>query len=1001
MKSKKRTVSLFAAIASAVVLLLSAVLSLGLSPASSGVAKAEGEQRVTMLDLMDRYPINYVLGPMAKKSTNPDHGTPVRDGEGNITHVLDERNNIVYVDDDGNVLKDRGGEENTNNAYGIPRGQYFNIESYIYTEPNSDLDGEGRTLFGWKKDIVGVAKGLTDTSNPISEEGFIKDGENAGKVGIYYLYGDSFWFITRGNKYALIVPDDVTQIGQSYGGYVVGNTAYYTEGGKAATSTNANNAKFTDFGNGLYHTPQPDNFWQPRERLLGVYFNETSNLKSIAGGCDLTGDDGTYDRMAMGDKDTTGGSNRSQRSSAGKSAFARCDNMRFFIMPDRTSGPNAVTGVQSIGEDAFWFCNQLVDVNIPSSVTTLKSRAFGYCGSLLHITLHEDLENSGSVFEGCGKLKDVVDLSGNFEGSFASTLFNYTKSDAGSKLYVIGGTLNDTGVNGFYLCQNTSGRNIAGLATITNNNKSYINGNWYAVGLAGKADESGQTVYTLPEGIGDSSPYRMNIEYDYLDMAGRKIKHDIGKTDTDADGDGQNDNIVINNYDIAAGFAQDTWCSNIVISKAVDIIGDNAFNGAHTRYMETYATYYGASSFANNSDTSEVNNKAQWYYIHPSAGGKYVGGTSAFGDCGTTRYYIFEEQKTLSTPFNTKNGVARYLIPIIANVYSEEDVDATVLDSDMSTRFYNDSDYVENPTLKAGNNAIIYTKRLSGSGFNFNYTKQANGHWISDSTQSTMVASHNNPKLGHMTSTVWYENSDYSGRVIKKNGNKVEDLYSNSATAINVYTKNIARPENIKDKTYDGKFKGKYEFGKTYDFGALGTKKLGEGANEFIDYFTALGLSDDYSVTLTRFTYADGRMTGTDTTTALRNAGTYQFSVNLAEKWGSWSQEYLLKTENDGYFNATATVERKKIDFTSLGNVPDFVNAANGGQYSLHGTATPLYYHSGGWYESHRSGNLSMQRRPYPMLTATIRALRLRSSCAAKPSRMRRAAFLPLRAQTI
>ena len=104
--------------------------------------------RIEMIDLWERYPIR-VIGPLASKN-----------GSGQ------------YVDSSGNRVKDLYGEF-TNNIYKIPAKQYFNAETYLYTEPNNDdIDigtGKGRTLYGWKPDIepvdpdTGVDINETDT----------------------------------------------------------------------------------------------------------------------------------------------------------------------------------------------------------------------------------------------------------------------------------------------------------------------------------------------------------------------------------------------------------------------------------------------------------------------------------------------------------------------------------------------------------------------------------------------------------------------------------------------------------------------------------------------------------------------------------------------------------------------------------------------------------------------------------------------------------------------
>lgn len=41
--------------------------------------------------------------------------------------------------------------------------------------------------------------------------------------------------------------------------------------------------------------------------------------------------------------------------------------------------------VTSIGQEAFIFCDNLIEIRIPDSITIIKSNAFGYCDSLTEI----------------------------------------------------------------------------------------------------------------------------------------------------------------------------------------------------------------------------------------------------------------------------------------------------------------------------------------------------------------------------------------------------------------------------------------------------------------------------------------------------------------------------------------------------------------------------------------------------------------------------------------
>ncbi|MDE6060297.1 MAG: leucine-rich repeat domain-containing protein, partial [Clostridia bacterium] len=725
-KVRKKFIS-FAAIAIVFVVFMSLGVCFAVGDNSANIASADATvgDRIEMIDLWERYPMR-VIGPLASKNAAGQ-----------------------YVDSAGNPVVDKY-KNPTNNIYKIPADQYFNVENYIYTESNTDDIGggkTGRTLFGWKPNIVPA----NPSNEEIDEQGKIVRGTNAGKIGMYVEYVGTIFYGTLG-KYALIVPDDITKVGRGNGAFVTNGFAYY------ATSIYVNNKRqdavenvvagenmFTDFGSFIFTDSQSlgltkSTYIQPRERLAGVYFSENSKLHTIVGGT----------------TDAESGMNALSRSTKNydeKSAFAYCNNMRFFILPD---------GVKTIGRGAFYNCAQLVDANIPAAVGSgegegLGINAFYGCSSLLHITVPSGVKKNTGAFSGCTKLKDIENLSDSFvENDFpAEALFNYTTEAKKSALYVVGGepTYNedgtvkeyDTGLNGFLFCKNVRGTDVTFATISASVTKKYVKDKWYALGFAGETDTSGEKVYVLPETFNDKSDRRKGVKYDYIDAGAHKCLNSIGSTDAD----------LVKKYDIAKDFASGTWCINIIIPKAVEIVGDNAFYGSHTRYMETYATWFGAWSFANNNDVDSNQGSAQWYYFHnEKVNGEYqeyhfnvtnvsVSGSSnqssfVYGSGSVTRYYIFESRDlynavtlngngTLPSALKTNNCSARYQIPVYANVYSESGEQFTVTESNMKEKFFNDSDFGDVTIQKDEWNKIVFTKRLNG--FDFTAQKQRAGNW--------------------------------------------------------------------------------------------------------------------------------------------------------------------------------------------------------------------------------------------------------------------------------
>ena len=72
------------------------------------------------------------------------------------------------------------------------------------------------------------------------------------------------------------------------------------------------------------------------------------------------------------------------------------------IIPDMVSYQGHVYTVRSIGEFAFWYCESLMEVIIPSSVTNISQYAFGGCKSLNHVVgLRNDIKMGTDVFKDC------------------------------------------------------------------------------------------------------------------------------------------------------------------------------------------------------------------------------------------------------------------------------------------------------------------------------------------------------------------------------------------------------------------------------------------------------------------------------------------------------------------------------------------------------------------------------------------------------------------------
>ena len=92
-------------------------------------------------------------------------------------------------------------------------------------------------------------------------------------------------------------------------------------------------------------------------------------------------------------------------------AFFGCDSLSEIVIP---------SSVTSIGDDAFSRCHSLSEIVIPSSVTSIGDHAFSGCDSLSEIVIPSSVTSIGDyAFSGCSSLKyisipkSVIGLNGN------------------------------------------------------------------------------------------------------------------------------------------------------------------------------------------------------------------------------------------------------------------------------------------------------------------------------------------------------------------------------------------------------------------------------------------------------------------------------------------------------------------------------------------------------------------------------------------------------------
>ena len=85
--------------------------------------------------------------------------------------------------------------------------------------------------------------------------------------------------------------------------------------------------------------------------------------------------------------------------SIGTEAFAYCDGLQYVTIQE---------GVQSISKEAFYGCGRLQSVTFPHTLKTIGKEAFAWCRMLETIRFQEGIEQIGEeAFEDCNKLKEI------------------------------------------------------------------------------------------------------------------------------------------------------------------------------------------------------------------------------------------------------------------------------------------------------------------------------------------------------------------------------------------------------------------------------------------------------------------------------------------------------------------------------------------------------------------------------------------------------------------
>ena len=288
-------------------------------------------------------------------------------------------------------------------------------------------------------------------------------------------------------------------------------------------------------------------------------------------------------------------------------------------IPDTTPGavviPSTIWGlpVTSIGEEAFYGCDQLTSVTIPATVTSIGDSAFERCSGLTSVTIPETVTDIGDMaFLGCDGMADangfviVRGVLHHYAGSAKEVAIPEGVTRIGSEAFynnnkltavTFPAGLTSIGVKAFYGCMNL--KDVAIPESVPDTGI----GEMAFYGCMGLADEDGFVVVrnylhyyggdqgdvTVPEGVAVVG--RMSFSYEMIDNTKLKSVR-----------------LPVSVTSISAGaFFRCTALTEMYIPKSVSVImrdafGNTALNTVHVEpgytdavksliYKSRYADY--------------------------------------------------------------------------------------------------------------------------------------------------------------------------------------------------------------------------------------------------------------------------------------------------------------------------------------------------------------------------------------------------------------------------
>ena len=150
--------------------------------------------------------------------------------------------------------------------------------------------------------------------------------------------------------------------------------------------------------------------------------------------------------------------------SIGSYAFHGCSSLTEITIP---------ASVMNIGSYAFYGCSSLTEITIPAGVTSIGNYAFSDCSSLTEVTIKAGVTSIGSsAFSGCNKLTEIT-----IPESVTSIGYQAFYGCSGLTEITIPSSVTNIGLSAFYGCSNLTeiNYNAVAVANLTSDHNVFYN----------------------------------------------------------------------------------------------------------------------------------------------------------------------------------------------------------------------------------------------------------------------------------------------------------------------------------------------------------------------------------------------------------------------------------------------------------------------------------------------------------------------------------------------